>query len=205
MALKSRAFFPEPTGFLSVGLPDWVILSHVETTRSLPAMSKTADRASDEAGCHKPAGRSGRRAMNVGGILKGKQVGVVSVSRDASLQHVAETLAEHKIGAVVVRGEDDKLVGIISERDIIRSLASHGSEVMSARVSTAMTRDVMSCAREESIDRVMERMTDGRFRHMPVYDGAELVGIISIGDVVKHHIAEVESEATALKTYLVSG
>lgn len=144
--------------------------------------------------------------MNVSAILASKGRSVVTIHRDATIEAVAGTLAEHKIGAVVVVNETGGIAGIISERDIVRVVAKDGASALARPAATAMTESVVTSGVNDTIDQVMESMTQGRFRHSPVVDeNGTLVGIISIGDVVKNHIAEVELEASALKTYLVAG
>ena len=143
--------------------------------------------------------------MNISQILKSKPRGVATARSEESIQDVASRLVQRKIGAVIVVGESGKVAGIISERDIIRLIAAHGSKALSMSVSEGMTRDVVSCTTHCTLDDLMETMTRGRFRHMPVIEDGELVGIISIGDVVKHHTAEVELEVSAMKNYLATG
>lgn len=143
--------------------------------------------------------------MNVAAILKAKGRNVATARPDATVQDIANRLAAKRIGAVVVVGAAGRVEGIISERDIIRSIAEFGAEALARPVSEFMTREVVTCAETDTIDQVMSTMTAGRFRHIPVVVDDALVGIVSIGDVVKHHIAEVEMEASALKTYLVAG
>ncbi len=143
--------------------------------------------------------------MKVASILNGKGDSIVAVQCQANLQTAAELLSSHKIGAVVVHDDDGSLAGILSERDIVRAIAHRGPSALEAPVTSAMTDRVVTCRSSDTVDHVMELMTGGRFRHMPVVDENDMRGIISIGDVVKHHIAEVEMEASALKTYLVAG
>lgn len=143
--------------------------------------------------------------MNVASILKSKGRTVATARPEATLQEIAGKLAAKKIGAIVVVGPNGHVDGIISERDIIRALSLTGNECLSHPVSQHMTRTVVSCSESDTIDQVMATMTAGRFRHVPVVEDGALVGIVSIGDVVKHHIAEVEMEASALKSYLVAG
>jgi CBS domain-containing protein len=144
--------------------------------------------------------------MNVATILKAKGRTVATARADVSLQDIATRLAAKKIGAIVVTGHGGQVEGIISERDIIRALAAQGGACLERPVSSFMTRDVISCSANDTIDQVMSLMTTGRFRHVPVLDeDGTLAGLISIGDVVKNHIAEVEMEASAMKTYLVAG
>ena len=142
--------------------------------------------------------------MNVQTILNEKGTAVTKVARDATIEIIAQTLAEYRIGAVVVTGETGRLVGIVSERDIIRAISDRGAACLAEPVSRIMTEDVVTCSPSDTVDQLMEYMTAGRFRHLPVVVDGEVKGIISIGDVVKNHIAEVEMEASALRTYIVS-
>lgn len=122
-----------------------------------------------------------------------------------SIEEIATRLAQRKIGAVVIVGDNGKVAGIISERDIIRLIATHGVKALTMPASDGMTREVVSCSRTSTLDEIMEAMTNGRFRHLPVIEDGALVGIVSIGDVVKHHTAEVELEVTAMRGYLATG
>jgi CBS domain-containing protein len=143
--------------------------------------------------------------MNVASILKSKGRAVSTVRPDATLLDVTKKLAPKKIGAVVVVGENGHVAGIISERDIIRAVSDHGPQALSLMVSEAMTRMVVSCQETSELDELMEMMTKGRFRHLPVIEDGALVGIISIGDVVKFHVAEVQMEVSAMRNYLATG
>jgi CBS domain-containing protein len=143
--------------------------------------------------------------MNVSAILKEKGRSVATARPEATMQEIVQRLATKKIGAVVVVGAHGRVDGILSERDVIRALARDGAASLDQPVSAYMTVDVITCAEADTLDQLMSTMTAGRFRHVPVVEDGSLVGIISIGDVVKHHIAEVEMEASALKTYLVAG
>lgn len=140
--------------------------------------------------------------MNVAAILRQKGRAVTTASPSATLLEVANKLAAKRIGAIVVMGSDGGLAGIISERDIIRVLAEGGSESLSRPVSECMTKQVVTCQETDTLDELMAMMTARRFRHLPVVTDGALVGIISIGDVVKHHVAEVEMEATAMREYI---
>jgi CBS domain-containing protein len=115
---------------------------------------------------------------------------------------VADILSARRIGAVVVMDRDQKVAGIISERDIIRIIGSDGVSALHWPVGNAMTRRVETCRERDSVRDLMTRMTDLRVRHLPVIENDRLVGIISIGDVVKHHIAEVEQDADAMRDYI---
>lgn len=143
-------------------------------------------------------------ALTIGQILKTKPHGVSTARPDDSVQEIATRLAQRRIGAIVIVGEGGRVAGIISERDIIRLIAEHGVRALSMRASEGMTRDVVTCSRSSTLDEIMTTMTVGRFRHLPVIEDGALVGIISIGDVVKHHIAEVEMEAMAMRDYIAT-
>lgn len=145
--------------------------------------------------------------MYVESILKGKGANIISVKPADTVADTAKVLARHRIGAVLVcDGDGDgELAGILSERDIVRGLAETGSAILEGPVSALMTRRVVTCSPGDSVDGVMAKMTEGRFRHLPVMSGGSLVGVISIGDVVKERIAETEHEAEALKAYIATG
>jgi CBS domain-containing protein len=140
--------------------------------------------------------------MNVAAILRQKGRAVTTASPTTTLLEVANKLSAKRIGAIVIIGARGKVDGIISERDIIRCLSTHGPDCLTRPVSESMTRYVISCEEDDTLDQLMERMTERRFRHLPVITNGALVGIISIGDVVKHHMAEVTMEATAMREYI---
>lgn len=145
--------------------------------------------------------------MIVNAILKSKTSrkgpDVVTASPTDTVADVARLLATHNIGAVVLTGADGRVAGILSERDIVRHVARTGADCLSARAETVMTRAVITCTADDSIDHVMSEMTRGRFRHVPVIGGdGRLVGLVSIGDVVKFHVEEIEQEASALRDYI---
>lgn len=140
--------------------------------------------------------------MHVAAILKEKGRAVETVTDAVTLAEVARRLANHRIGAVVVRGARGELAGIVSERDIVHAIADRGAAVLEWPVAKIMTRDVVTAREADTIDDIMIRMTESRFRHLPVVEGSELVGIVSIGDVVKHRVAEVELEASAMRDYI---
>ncbi len=143
--------------------------------------------------------------MNIGQILKVKGRSVSTARQGDNVQEIANRLSQRKIGAIVVVGDNGVVSGIISERDLIRVIAQHGAKALSMPASDVMTREVVTCSETTPVDEIMEMMTTGRFRHVPVIDDGALVGIISIGDVVKHHVAEVELEVTAMRGYLATG
>jgi len=140
--------------------------------------------------------------MNVAAILRQKGRAVTTVSPSVTLLDVANKLAAKRIGAIVVVGARGDVAGIISERDIIRALSEAGTECLTRPVSETMTRQVVACQETDTLDELMAMMTAKRFRHLPVVTDKALVGIISIGDVVKHHVAEVKMEATAMRDYI---
>ncbi|MEN5080866.1 CBS domain-containing protein [Bosea sp. TWI1241] len=140
--------------------------------------------------------------MNVANILGNKGREVVAVQPHRTLGEAVRTLADKRIGAVVVTDADGSLHGILSERDIIRALGAGGAEALHTPVSRAMTGKVVTCRPETSIDELMEIMTVGRFRHVPVVENGRLAGIVSIGDVVKHRVAQIEAESQAMRDYI---
>jgi CBS domain-containing protein len=143
--------------------------------------------------------------MNVASILKVKGKSVATARPEDTLESIAQKLASRKIGAIVIVGDGGNVTGIISERDIVRAVAEQGAASLQQPVSNVMTTSVMSCNESSTLEQMMAVMTQGRFRHVPVIEEGALVGIISIGDVVKHHIAEVEMEVTAMRDYLATG
>ncbi|MEL6218438.1 MAG: CBS domain-containing protein [Pseudomonadota bacterium] len=141
--------------------------------------------------------------MNVTQILKlkGSQE-VETISPRATVREAAQTLGEKRYGALVVSHGDGTVSGILSERDVVRGLGREGAAILEKPVSSLMTADVQSCARNESSDAVLERMTNGRFRHMPVIEDGKMVGFLSIGDVVKARLFEMQEENAAMQTML---
>ena len=140
--------------------------------------------------------------MSVSEILADKGSGVVTSPQNSAIMEVAKILADRKIGAAVVVDDGGQVCGIVSERDIVRHIASDGVEALSKPIDVCMTKNVVSCERAETIDGVMEKMSAGRFRHLPVIEKGELLGIISIGDVVKRKIQMAEQDAEDLKRYI---
>ena len=138
--------------------------------------------------------------MHVHQILRAKSDdGVVTLSPDATLAEAADTLARRRIGAVVISPDGKRVAGILSERDIVRELSRRGPACLADRVTSAMTAEIVSCRRDDSADSVLQRMSDGRFRHMPVMEDQQMVGLISIGDVVKARLSELSMEQDALE------
>ena len=143
--------------------------------------------------------------MNVAAILKLKGRDVLTAPPDTSLLEIAELLTAHRVGCIVVAEPDGKVIGIVSERDIVREIAKVGASVLKEPVESYMTKSVISCRESDTTDRLMGEMTVHRFRHMPVVDQGRLVGIVSIGDVVRLRIAEAEMEAAAMREYIATG
>lgn len=142
--------------------------------------------------------------MTVSTILAEKGREVITIAPSASLADATRLLAERRIGATPILGVDQRIVGIISERDIVRALAEHGADALNEPVSRAMTRRVETCNESQTIGSIMERMTIGKLRHMPVVDRGRLVGIVSIGDVVKDRLQEMERESAAMHDYILT-
>ncbi len=140
--------------------------------------------------------------MVIAGILKHKGGDVVSVLPTAPVAEVIDLLARRRIGAVLVVGADHALMGILSERDVVRSLSAHGAGSLEMTAAHLMTAEVKTAAPETTVDEALAMMTDGRFRHVPVVSGERLVGLVSIGDVVKAKIGEAEHEVDSLRAYV---
>jgi CBS domain-containing protein len=143
-------------------------------------------------------------AMTVKAILQSKGHDVMTIGPNETLAEAIRLLAEHRIGALVIINGDRKVVGILSERDIVRVIAKEGAAALSHSVRNAMTAKVRICSENHSVNEVMEIMTRGRFRHLPVEKNGQLDGIISIGDVVKRRIEDVEREAEEIKQYIAT-
>ena len=142
--------------------------------------------------------------MTVSIILAGKGRDVITIEPGANLAEAIKVLADKRIGAALVLGADRRIAGIISERDIVRALAERGAAVLGEPVSQTMTRKVETCNENETVVTIMERMTAGKFRHMPVVDQGRLVGVVSIGDIVKHRVHEMERESVAMRDYIMT-
>ncbi len=143
--------------------------------------------------------------MNVATILKEKGRNVVTAKPTESLLDIVQKLEANRIGCIVILDENENVCGIISERDVVRTLARCGRECLDDPVERHMTRKVMLCQESDTIEKLMSEMTVHRFRHLPVVDGKELIGIVSIGDVVKQRLAEAEMEAAAMRDYIATG
>lgn len=140
--------------------------------------------------------------MTVREILRSKGTAVHTIASGAPLHHVAGLLARYRIGALPVLDDAGRLVGIVSERDLVQTLAEHGVLALGRPVTFAMSAPVETCGLETPVREVLRRMTAGRLRHLPVLDADHLVGIVSIGDAVKHRLRDVEVEAGVLRDYI---
>ena len=143
--------------------------------------------------------------MLVSQILKSKGDSVFTITPNETVGSVSIHLHGQRVGALVVMGPDDKVVGIVSERDVVRMVAEHGPGGLERSISECMSTSVVYAEPTETVDLLMERMTDRRIRHLPVCRDGRLVGIVSIGDLVKVKIAEAEAEAQTLKNYISAG
>jgi len=140
--------------------------------------------------------------MQVMQILKDKGADVVTMSADETIAQAAQLLRERRIGAIVVVGTRGELQGILSERDVVRCLAQRGADALDERVGAVMTSPVITCEGETSLEDLMRLMTNRRIRHLPVVRNGRLGGIISIGDVVRFRLMELESETETLREYI---
>lgn len=142
--------------------------------------------------------------MRISDVLRGKGSNVATVDPGLTVSGLVAELARHNVGAMVVM-ENEAVVGIVSERDVVRQLHERGADLLNASVAEIMTSSVVTCASHDSVDSLAETMTERRIRHMPVVDDGSLVGIVSIGDVVKSRISQLESDREQLESYIVRG
>jgi CBS domain-containing protein len=141
--------------------------------------------------------------MTVRAILDSKGRQVATVGADAKVSSAVKVLAERRIGALLVMA-GDRIEGILSERDVVRELGERGPKILDEPVSAVMTAKVMTCRRSDTLSWLMEQMTEGKFRHLPVVEDGQLIGIVSIGDVVKHRVMEYEREQEAMRDYIAT-
>jgi CBS domain-containing protein len=142
--------------------------------------------------------------MRIADVLRTKGAAVVTINPDATVTELLAGLAKHNIGAMVVVGPEG-VVGIVSERDVVRELHTHGASVLSRPVSKIMTAVVSTCSKTDTVDSLNSLMTENRVRHVPVLDNGKLIGIVSIGDVVKTRMEELEAEHEQLQSYITQG
>jgi len=143
--------------------------------------------------------------MKIGDVLKRKGSGVVTMRSDATIDTVVRRMRLERIGAVIISPDGKSVIGILSERDILHALAEHGTALLALKAEDLMTREVVTCSREDTLQSVMVKMTQRRIRHLPVVEQGRLAGIVSIGDAVKSRLEEVELEANVLRdSYLAT-
>ena len=143
--------------------------------------------------------------MFVSDILSRKGGLVYTVTPGTSIAQISQQLSTRRIGSVLIVDATDSVTGIVSERDLVQAFATHGAAALELEARNVMTRDVVTCDPDDSIDHVMQLMTRGRFRHLPVVQHGELLGLVSIGDVVKARLEETAHETEALRAYIVAG
>ena len=143
--------------------------------------------------------------MTVANILRVKGTSIVTAKPGQKLHEVMKLMTRHRIGAVIVINANGDVAGVLSERDVVRALAGHGPDAFDHPVSRYMTEDVTTCTPHDTVEEIMEIMTRGRFRHVPVIEEGQLCGIVSIGDVVKIKIEQSEREVVALREYISFG
>ena len=142
--------------------------------------------------------------MKLAELLHDKSHEMYKINQSACIADAATSLTEHKIGALLVEDDDGNIVGILSERDIVGGMGPHGADLHDVAVAELMTPDPIHCSPSDTVIEAMAMMTDRRIRHLPVFDGDDLVGFISIGDLVKCRITEVQAEAEAMRQYIAS-
>jgi len=142
--------------------------------------------------------------MLIAHVLRDKGAVVHTIRAESTLEEAAGALTEKRVGALVVIADGGPIAGVLSERDIVREVARRGASCMRDHVGGVMSRDVVTADPTETVDEGLARMTDRRIRHLPVVDGGRLIGIVSIGDLVKHRIAAVEAEAAAMQAYIAT-
>jgi CBS domain-containing protein len=142
--------------------------------------------------------------MRIADVLRGKGGAVVTINPDATVAELLAGLANHNIGAMVVAGPDG-VKGIVSERDVVRQLHTHGASVLARPVEKIMTTVISTCSKDDTVDSLTLLMTENRVRHVPVLEDGKLIGIVSIGDVVKTRMQELESEHEQLQSYITQG
>lgn len=142
--------------------------------------------------------------MKLAELLRGKEQQIFKIKTSSNIAEAAVALTENKIGALLVEDDGGNIAGILSERDIVGGMGPHGADLHDVAVEELMTRDVIHCSPQDTVHEAMAMMTDRRIRHLPVFDNDDLVGFISIGDLVKCRILEVQQEAEAMRAYIAS-
>lgn len=143
--------------------------------------------------------------MKIASIIAQKGPFVATINTESNITHLVDVLKRHNIGAVVVSDDGRHIKGIISERDVVRALAAHSGEISALQVADLMTKDVFTCTQEDTVESLMQTMTERKFRHVPVVDeDGTLIAVVSIGDLVRHRLAELADERSALINYITS-
>ncbi len=142
--------------------------------------------------------------MKISELLRDRESTIYRIKASDNIASAAVALTDHGVGALLVEDAQGQIVGILSERDIVRGMVPHGADLHDVEVSELMTQNLISCAPSDTVHTAMAMMTDRRIRHLPVFDGDELVGFVSIGDLVKCRIMEVQAEAEAMREYITS-
>ena len=142
--------------------------------------------------------------MKLAELLNASEQGIIKIRSQDCIADAATALTANKIGALLVEDDNGKIIGILSERDIVGGMGPHGADLHDVAVSELMTSDIIHCSPQDSVNKAMEMMTEKRIRHLPVFDGDELLGLISIGDLVKWRIMEVQAEAEAMRQYIAT-
>ena len=142
--------------------------------------------------------------MTVKAILSRKGRAVTTIEPTATIAEAAKLLSERRIGAVIVTDAGERIAGLLSERDIVRTLADKGAVALALSVEQVMTRRVVTCTETDTVGSIMERMTTGKFRHLPVVEDERLIGLVSIGDAVKYRLEEMELESSAMRDYILT-
>ncbi|MGD2173081.1 MAG: CBS domain-containing protein [Gammaproteobacteria bacterium] len=142
--------------------------------------------------------------MKLADVIHGKNPEIVKIRSDRKVAEAAGIMTENKIGALLVEDESGAIAGILSERDIVGGMVPHGADLHDVAVADLMTTNLIRCSPGDTVNEAMAMMTDRRIRHLPVFDGEQLVGFISIGDLVKCRITEVQAEAEAMREYIAS-
>ncbi|MGP4014528.1 CBS domain-containing protein [Saccharopolyspora sp. 5N708] len=143
--------------------------------------------------------------MRIADVLRNKGSKVATISAANTVSDLVAALAEHNIGAMVVTDASGAILGIVSERDVVRRLSDHGPDILLAPLTRIMTTDVVTCGPEDSVERLTVVMTERRIRHIPVVSAGRMVGIVSIGDMVKSRISQLEEEQEHLEAYITKG
>ncbi len=141
--------------------------------------------------------------MKLADLVK-DQGDIITINGSATVVEVSRLIKQHHIGALLVRGDDGAIIGVISERDVVTGLAEYGAELVDMTVSDLMTSNIISCSPEENVNNALGLMSDRSIRHLPVFDGDDLAGFLSIRDLLKQKIEEVQAEAEVMKQYFVS-